>query len=91
MKKSNDIGNRTRELPACSIVPQPTTPPRATVSKLRKFIFRECVLYRKNPGPADRLHGSATHGDPEAVCREVHDIRVNTDPDLGLSEENTEM
>jgi hypothetical protein len=30
MKNSNDtIGNRTRGLPACSAVPQPTTPPRA--------------------------------------------------------------
>jgi len=30
MKKSNDtIGNRTRDLPACSAVPQPTAPPRA--------------------------------------------------------------
>ena len=30
MKKSNDtIGNRTRDLPACSAVPQPTTLPRA--------------------------------------------------------------
>jgi hypothetical protein len=29
-KKSNDtIGNRTRDLPACSAVPQPTVPPRA--------------------------------------------------------------
>jgi hypothetical protein len=29
-KKSNDlIGNQTRDLPACSIVPQPTTLPRA--------------------------------------------------------------
>jgi hypothetical protein len=28
MKKSNDtIGNRTRDLPACSAVPQPTAPP----------------------------------------------------------------
>jgi len=27
MKKSNDtIGNRTRDLPACSAVPQPTVP-----------------------------------------------------------------
>jgi hypothetical protein len=33
-KKSNDlIGNRTRDLPACSIVPQPTTLPRAPVMK----------------------------------------------------------
>jgi hypothetical protein len=29
IEKSNDIGNRTRDLPACSIVPQPTTLPRA--------------------------------------------------------------
>jgi len=30
MKNSNDsIGNRTRDLPACSVVPQPTVPPRA--------------------------------------------------------------
>jgi hypothetical protein len=29
MKKSNEIiGNRTRDLPACSAVPQPTAPPR---------------------------------------------------------------
>ena len=31
MKNCNDtIGNRTRELPACSAVPQPTAPPRTT-------------------------------------------------------------
>ena len=30
MKNSNDtIGNRTRNLPACSAVPQPTAPPSA--------------------------------------------------------------
>jgi hypothetical protein len=30
MKNSNYIiGNRTRDLPACSVVPQPTAPPRA--------------------------------------------------------------
>jgi hypothetical protein len=30
LKKSNDlIGTRTRDLPACGIVPQPTTLPRA--------------------------------------------------------------
>jgi hypothetical protein len=31
LKEISDlIGNRTRELPACSIVPQPTTLPRAS-------------------------------------------------------------
>ena len=35
MKKSNDtIGNRTRDLPTCSIVPQPTALPRAPHVKL---------------------------------------------------------
>jgi hypothetical protein len=29
IEKSDDIGNRTRDLSACSIVPQPTTLPRA--------------------------------------------------------------
>jgi hypothetical protein len=28
-KKSNDIGNSSRDLPACSEVPQPLTLPRA--------------------------------------------------------------
>jgi hypothetical protein len=32
MKISNDtIGNRSRDLPVCSAVPQPTAPPRAPV------------------------------------------------------------
>jgi len=32
IKNSNEtIGNQTRDLPACSVVPQPTAPPRAPV------------------------------------------------------------
>ena len=35
MKNFNDnIGNRTRNLPACSAVPQPTAPPRAPPPQL---------------------------------------------------------
>jgi len=35
MKYSNDIiGNRTRDLPICSAVPQPTAPPRAPPPRL---------------------------------------------------------
>ena len=35
MKKSSDtIGNRTRDLPACSAVPQPTASPRASLDYL---------------------------------------------------------
>ena len=41
MKNSSDtIGNPTRDLPACSAVPQPTAPPRALLSQQicsRKF------------------------------------------------------
>ena len=34
MKNSNDtIGNRTRDLPTCSVVPQPTAPPRTLTQK----------------------------------------------------------
>ena len=37
MKKSNDtIGNRTRDLPACSVVPQPTAPPRSVQGTSKK-------------------------------------------------------
>ena len=35
MKNSNDtIGDRTRDLPACSAVPQPTAPPRAIYQRV---------------------------------------------------------
>jgi hypothetical protein len=34
LKKIHIIGTRTRDLPACSIVPQPTTVPRAPTSKI---------------------------------------------------------
>jgi hypothetical protein len=55
IEKSNDlIGIRTRDLPACSTVPQPTTPPRAIVSMptasslliLSKLAFIVTVLRR---------------------------------------------
>jgi len=38
MKKSNDtIGNRTRDLPACSVVPQPTALPRAPSTEIKRL------------------------------------------------------
>jgi len=41
MKNSNDtIGNRTRELPACSAVPQPTAPPCAPFTHCWFYILR---------------------------------------------------
>jgi hypothetical protein len=51
IEKSNDlIGNRTRDLPACSIVPQLTTLPRAPrVLSHRNLKYRsEAVFFRKD-------------------------------------------
>ena len=43
MKNCNDnIGNRTRDLPACSAVHQPTAPPRAPVNK---YILSYHIMY----------------------------------------------
>jgi hypothetical protein len=44
LKKSNDlIGYRTRDLQACSIVPQPTTLPRAPPTVRLKIIFGDLL------------------------------------------------
>ena len=46
-KKSNDtIGNRTRDLPACSAVPQPTALPRAPVCE--KWLHENCIVLSKS-------------------------------------------
>jgi hypothetical protein len=40
IEKSNDlIGNRTRDLPACSVVPQPTTLPPAPLRRLLRWLM----------------------------------------------------
>ena len=45
MKNSNDtIGNRTRDLPACSAVPQPTAPPRANNCSSSLWFYRWSVV-----------------------------------------------
>ena len=41
---SNAIGNRTRDAPACSIVPQPNAPPRAPADK-GIFIILKSILF----------------------------------------------
>jgi hypothetical protein len=50
-EKSNDIGNRTQDFPACSIVPQPTTLPHALVTILsnrsnlsNKFYIKQFIV-----------------------------------------------
>jgi hypothetical protein len=46
MKKSDDtIGNRTRDLLACSAVPQPTAPSRAPgLSKSNEYVLRSHAM-----------------------------------------------
>ena len=41
---NNTIGNRTRDLPACSAVPQPTAPPRAPFEVYRILIIKVIKL-----------------------------------------------
>jgi hypothetical protein len=56
MKNSNDtIGNRTRDLPACSAVPQPTAPPRAPVGYITSlkipYYDRALKFYLRHNAP----------------------------------------
>jgi hypothetical protein len=44
IEKCNDIGNGTRDLLACSIVPQQTTPPRAPYVYHSECILHLCIL-----------------------------------------------
>ena len=45
MKNYNEItGNRTRDLPACSLLSQRTEPPRAPISIRRKINFYLCLI-----------------------------------------------
>jgi hypothetical protein len=55
MKNSNDtFGNRTRDLPTCSAVPQPTAPPRATIYIVTSVIYTNIV--RPGDGPTEQKH-----------------------------------
>jgi hypothetical protein len=47
VKNSDTIGNRTRDLPACSAVPQPIAPPR---------VPPEVFSTPTNPLPGQQLH-----------------------------------
>jgi hypothetical protein len=57
IEKSNDlIGNRTRDLPACGIVPQPTTLPRAP-----HVIYMDCIILQNIYWVATDYHWSADY------------------------------
>jgi hypothetical protein len=53
MKNSNDIGNRTRDLPACNAVPQTTAPQRAPNETCKDELFEKGHLL--DPRPLDTL------------------------------------
>jgi hypothetical protein len=58
MKNSNHtIGNRSRDLPTCSAVPQPTALPRATIKKTNaKFLIGIlCVVNLACPSIQNKL------------------------------------
>jgi hypothetical protein len=45
MKNSSDaIGNRTRDLPACSAAPHPTAPPRAALKQVAAILVIRVVF-----------------------------------------------
>jgi hypothetical protein len=64
IKNSNDnIGNRNRDSPACSAVPQPTTPPRASdqVHRPRNSGHRKEPLFKmRNILHRNRVTGFVT-------------------------------
>jgi hypothetical protein len=50
MKNSNDtIGDRTRDPPTCSAVPQPTVPPRAPT------LLKYAMTFSSSPGPPKKF------------------------------------
>jgi hypothetical protein len=45
LKKANDIANQTRDLPVCSIVPQPTTLPRAPYQQMHELFHLKITIF----------------------------------------------
>jgi hypothetical protein len=81
-KKSNDlIGNRTRDLPACSIVPQPTTLPRApfvnTFIPSDWLIARDLITELRLPIPFTFIHNSisALYPPPTALSQQIRQLQ----------------
>jgi hypothetical protein len=97
LKKSNDlIGYRTRDLPACSIVPQPTTLPRAAFSC--EFACKAVIWQRGSTHIAIHGHffesGIACETGPRLVGRTaflVADAVLPTDTHVLLSRVEREL
>ena len=76
MKNSNDtIGNRTRDLPGCGAVPQPTAPPRAPLLQFQMLPMglRRCVRVTLPPSRAAFLEilGASTAWIPKGLSRAI--------------------
>jgi len=71
MKKSNDtIGNRTRDLPACSAVPQPPRVPSVfNVASTNSIPFEfSQILSHFSRNDTDYSHGDRTTGFMDLFC-----------------------
>jgi hypothetical protein len=64
MKNSSDtIGNRTRDLPVCSAVPQPTAPPAACRYELVYVtINKQQIIFQNYLGFQSRLRRASAEG-----------------------------
>jgi hypothetical protein len=82
MKNSNDtIGNRTRDLPACSAVTQPVAPPRAPLQTVSTFKKKACgfLLADQRTGDKDgRSHDTDSNWGPWEQSALVSTNRVET-------------
>jgi hypothetical protein len=74
VKNSNDIiGNRTRDLPTCTAVPQPTAPPRTRreYTHTHTHIYKGTQIFR-NLGPSQNFKRQAGDTDANSVLRTHH-------------------
>jgi hypothetical protein len=80
LKKIHLIGTRSRDLPDCSIVPQPTTLPRAPLCVVQKSIIMSVMHHRQNP----LEYASSSPAAPTGLCqpaqrrvsRESYNVRM---------------
>ena len=86
-KNSNDtIGNRTRDLPACSAVPLPTAPPRAPIKLVPQIIW---FYNRSDVKPMSLQTGSNLYGDRQ--CLSISMVKLYFQPaaaSLGVLAQN---
>jgi len=79
MKKSNDtIGNRARDLPACSTVPQQTASPRAAQNnstRINGAVFQELLKLGVPTGESTRIWNTGVNLRNVVLRKEQNSIR----------------